>query len=340
MTPDATAVSSAATEAPALSAVEQAVMDGNDDAFFEARRAERQGTPLDPTKAASSPAEPAEQAASTDANQSSASEPDKAKDTKDGKGAAARSAQLKAEVQELEGLLRRRKELRQELASLDKGGKPADTPAADPAGPPAEDDLEAFASLPGAPKEADYADYTRYVLALARFAARHEGQQLVSQALQQYDAQTRSRSVLDASVERGRKDFADFDDVVAQAAALVQADPTLALPAHVQQAVASMADGHRLGYALAQKVVAGDSAFLARLSNPVAAGMALAELLSSTDTPSKASPPPVVSNAPAPPVTLGRKPTVAPDAIDAAVAADDEEAFFRARAAQRAAAMR
>ena len=99
-----------------VSAVDASVQTRDMGAYKEARRAERQGTPLTPPKpvstptqttptaAASAAASPETPAASTDASSSPASEPGPKKD----RGVVARTGELTAEVQALQELLKTR----------------------------------------------------------------------------------------------------------------------------------------------------------------------------------------------------------------------------------------
>ena len=114
----------------------------------------------------SSPAEPADQAASTDARTAPASEPGKP----NGDKLRARNAQLDEENKQLQERLRLRHALREELASLDRPKADAKADSS-PAAAPTLTEWQRYMALPGAPKEDDFSSYGEFTAAQALFIA-------------------------------------------------------------------------------------------------------------------------------------------------------------------------
>lgn len=306
-------------EVPTVTAVDQALAAGDTSAFLQARRAERSGTPLEPSSVESASTEPAEQAASTDATPAPASEPGSGTST----GAEGRKRQLRAEI---EDLLRQRAALRKDVAQT----KPAvSSPAA---AEPTNLDIDRYKALPDYPKADDYADYDDLVTARAAFVA---AQQL--QASEQRHTAERQTSAMLASqqamVAKGNETFDDFEDVL-QAAVVAGVE----FPAHVGATVLTHPDGHVIARAAADQAVR-DPAFLQSIADPVAFGMFVGQTLAARAAEAMV-PLPVVSKAPEPPRTLGRKTSDVLDPIEVAVRDGNTEAFLAARRAQRRAAMR
>lgn len=329
MDQDVSAVSSTATEVPHVSAVEQAVSSRDQAAFKEARRAEREGKPLEPTKPAdTASAQPGDQAASTDASSQPASEPGKGKD----KGAKARATEISAEVRELQEQLRLRKALREELAQLDKGDTPAATPAAS-VDRPSKLDIARYKQMPDYPKADEYEDYDDLVTARAAFVAEQKALEIRTEQQQARQSDAMQQSITSMQ-KKGREAFSDFDDVVTAAA-----DAGVVFPPHVLNEVfGNETHGHVIARELAIKATA-DPAFRAQLADPVKTGIAIGQILASQQTSAKSSPSPV-PKAPEPPVLLGSKTSDVGDPLDAAVKAGDMAAFKAAKHAERVANMR
>lgn len=117
-------------------------------------------------------ATPGEQAASTDATQKTASEPvDPAK--KKGKGVKERTAELDAEIRELNDRLRIRAELSKQLAASEPKPKPdAKTDSSTTATSETPDDTyERLANHPDAPDPETYTDLKKWGVAMAHFVA-------------------------------------------------------------------------------------------------------------------------------------------------------------------------
>lgn len=339
MLEDVQAGSSTATnEAPILSAVDQAIEANDDAAYLAARRAERSGKTLEPRStpaAEATTAEPAEQAASTDANEPPASEPGKAK----GKGIKARTEQVNAEIAALQERLKLRRALREELGET----QPADANShAGPSPGPessnratAKRDIDRFKAMPGWPTSEEYPDYDDLSAARADFIAEQRAMD-VERSVRSSESTSRAAAAQRSLIERGTEAFEDFSDVLAAAEA---AD--VVLPPHVAAAVLSHPQGHVITYELLSQV-AEDASLLRRLGNPVEAGIVIGQILAGhrNASPERSGPEPQFSKAPSPPTTLGRKTSDESDPILAAVNANDEAAFLAARRAQRAAARR
>lgn len=336
---DVTAGPSTATpEAPALSAVERAFSEGNDDLFFRARDAERRGEPLKPEPADSAPAsdepntadpasaEPVEQAASTDAKAPAASETAKPK----GKPGA------EARIQEL---ARENRELREKLAQ-------AQTPK--PAGPStatetpneqdgqtaaaAKRDVAKYRAMPGYPTLDEYDnDYEAWSEAKADFIAEKRLEEAEAKRSEREQTGEFIRTK-DAMLSRGREAFDDFDDVLkaAEAAGVV-------FPPHASRTILTHKHGHAIAHALAQQAVA-DPTFAARIADPVEFGIELGSILARAEAPSKPAAP-QLTKAPNPPSMLGRR-SSSMDEEEAAELAGDDDRWFRARDAKRRAAER
>lgn len=327
MEQDVTGAASTPNEAPSMvSAVESAVASRDQAAFKEARRAERAGKPLEPTKATASAAvTPDTPAASTDALPTPASEPGKPKD----KGVSARNRELDDEIQGLQERLRVRKALREELAQQPKGEPSAVTPAA-PA-TPTKRDTNRFKALPGFPKSEDYDDFEEFVTAQADFIAEQRLNDFRQESQQQEQVGEFKRTTA-AMLSKGRESFDDFDAVLGAADAA-----GMEFPPHVVRRVLSQERGHEIAYALAKQ--AGNRALWERIADPVEFGLFVGETLSSSkaDAPSSV---PSFTQAPAPPRVLGGKPADAADPIASAVARHDVAAFRAERARERQAALR
>lgn len=290
-----------------------------DFAAFEAATLESLGKPFEPIKAASAPAKPVEQAASTDAPAKPASEPGKPKE----KGAKARSAELDPEIAELQEKLRLRKMLREELERGRDEKPAASSPAPKKA---AAREFERFKAMPDAPKLDDvdergsalFNDYQDWAVEMAAFVAGKRLEEYSQKQQQDYDAgQFRdAQSKFDA---KGVEAFPDFRDVLTSAAQAGRRWPD-----HVTRKVFTHEQGPSIAYALAQ--AKDDDALYARIADPVEFGEYVGAFLAQ-QAPPKKSPVPPVTKAPEPPVTLGGRPHDTADPSKAAVAAGDFSAF-------------
>jgi len=207
---DVSPVASSATDQSApVSALADALARGDQEGYGRARQAERAGTPLPPIPPASAVGQPAEQVAETAASVSSpASEPGAASGHKG--NADTRKAELQAEIQ---ALLKQRAELRQTVPAASPQppvkAEPASHPAPKAEGEPQLADFEAH------PEQ--YPDpYAAFVEARADWRA----SQAIAKALAA-DRETRQRE----TVERETRDRAGA--LQAKINAAMAADPSL-----------------------------------------------------------------------------------------------------------------
>lgn len=346
MSDDINAASSAATETPepaleATTAVEQAVVTGDVVAYREAKRAERAtGKPL-AAVAGSAPAQPEDQAASTDATPSPASEPGKASGHKG--NAESRKAELDAEIQ---ALLKQRAELRRDLAPLD--AKPAvPSPARAKESDDPEPQLSDFESDP-----AKYPDpYTALIRAQARWEARQElkaertQREQAEAAVKAAEAQKTRAEGFRASIAKAVESDPGFLDAVSDEVkalkpfdALAPGEAMTGLNAIAEELLVSPvapllmrhfserpADLHRIA-ALSPRELLRE---MAKLETRFESGSA----------PAKTAPK-VVTNAPTPPTLVVGRGTDSVSDVDAAVKADDVRAYRDAKMRERVARIR
>jgi hypothetical protein len=363
--PGAQPAASPAAPEPTLSPVDQAVASGDQAAFKEARRAERSGTVSADKPAASAPASPEVPAASTDASPSAASEPAKGSKVK------TRTAELDTEIAALQERLRIRATLRDELARTSTP-KPDDPPASSATAPAKKTyDGKKYAELPDAPKLEAYADYNEYLADLSVFIADTRAEER-DQARQQQETETarerthaQRREAFDRSVstfaERATAELPPEIMALAGAAAggdqaitreqldgldpqLFRLTPTFLLAA--DQPIT-------FGNLVADQLLASDHPvqLLRHLSDPTEAarlskldppallkeiGKIEAGFTAGGEKPGPAAPK-LITDAPRPATTLGTRPAVPTDPIDAALASGDQAAFKSARLAARAA---
>jgi hypothetical protein len=279
--------------------------------------------------AASTAAEPVEQVASTDALPETVSEtvkePEKAEKPK---GAKARSAEIDADITELQQKLRLRAQLREELARTDKpDAKPADSSpapvlAVDPTDP-----------------EPDPAKYEagEYDAKYLRDIAKWEGRRVIH-AERLAERQARDAAFVQESqtrlLDEGRKAHADFDAVLTAA----EADG-VQFSVAMTDAMFRESKGSELAY-----VLTTDRALYARIA---ALPLPMQEreigrLLARFDTPAApvTAPLKTLTDNPNPPETLGRRPATAPDAVERAVKERDAGAYIREANAREMAAKR
>lgn len=267
--------------------------------------------------AASTAAEPAEQVASTDASPAAASEAATEKPVdKAPKGAKARSAEIDADIKELQDKLRLRAQLRDELARTDK----PDAKPADPSPAPV------LAVDPTDP-EPDPAKYEagEYDAKYLRDVAKWEGRQVVK-ADRAAERQARDAAFIQDAQTRllseGKAAHEDFDAVLGAADA-----EGVKFSIAMVDAMFKEPKGHELAY-----VLATDRALYARiaaLSLPQQE-REIGRLLARFDAPAaKAEPLKTLTDNPAPPETLGRRPASAPDAVERAIKERDPGAYIR-----------
>lgn len=284
-----------------------------DFAAFEAATLQGLPTNIEPTKADTAPAQPVDQAASTDATPKPASESGEPK----GKGAKARSAELAKENADLQEQLRLRKMLREELKLTEKGDKPADSSSAPVKARVRE--FERFKAMPDAPKVADYDDYGDWTIDMQVFVNRKGLEEYSQRQKQDYDAgQFRDQQTkFDA---KGVESFPDFRDVMTAAA-----EAGRVWPEHVVRKVFNHDQGAAIAYALAQ--AKDDDALYRRIADPVEFGEYVGEFLAQHKAPTSRRAVPTVTKAPEPPTTLGTHLQDRTDPEHAAMAAGDFSSF-------------
>ncbi len=326
------------TESAPVTAVDQAVISGDQSAFKEARRAERSGKPLAPASEPSSDPEPAKADAPTADAEASSSKPDADLSEAARQLRRNRADERKAKIQrEIDDLTRQRGEeqrelerLRRERETLTRGEtprRPAAQTAADPNDPE--------------PTEADFPDdYGKYLEAKARWAARDEHRKLQTAARERgtREAVTRTQQAreqrLDTIQDAGRAKYADFDVVVETALAPLRGNPRgKDVAAFIESSEKASEDVmYRLGSdpsALKRVMEARSQPALMRVLSQIEA-----EILAPKPAPKH------ISDAPTPPTTLGTKATEPADEIEAAVMSGDQARFKAARLKERLAGVR
>ncbi|OGT58001.1 MAG: hypothetical protein A3E01_18440 [Gammaproteobacteria bacterium RIFCSPHIGHO2_12_FULL_63_22] len=294
-------------------------------------------TPKD-APAASSPATPAEQAASTDASPAPASEPGKPA-TKP-KGAAARSAELDPEIQTLQDKLKLRRALREELATLDrpKDGKPGATTS--DASPSAKGEWDGSDPRDPKPADTDFESYAEYLdhrdaWNERRFERKSEARQHAT------DQQARLSRTGSEAMERVRTyatahpGFTERVDPQLIAIPLASAMPPDAVrPANVlaEAVIDSPATGELLDHFSTPQ---GQKDWQRLIASPTRSGMLreLGRIEARMDAPASsvaaAPAPKTVSSAPTPPMTLGARTADTADPIDVAIKRKDTAAYIR-----------
>lgn len=319
--PDASSASPVA-ETPA----DQAVASRDQAAFKRASRVERTAV-LSDAVAASSPATPVDQAASTDASPAPASEPGK------GKGPKARSAELDADIQEMREKLKLRATLREELdriapsrtdapaaSSPAQTVRPTDAITPDLSQPMlSEDDF--FTRFPDA-KYGQYGVYAaKYVIAEDRAVSAQQAQR--QQIRQQWKD----------SAEAVKKEHDDFDVVLETA--FDRLPDTHAN--RVINAALEESGNARLAYHLATHLDVTQR--LVGLT-PTAALVELGKLEASLTPVSVPVIPKQTTQTFEPPTTLGRRSADPVNDLDAAVASRDQSRFKEISLRERLAAVR
>lgn len=310
------------SDAPSASAIvtplDQAVANDNVEQYREVRRAERAGKEpptIAPTPAESAPAQPVDQAASTDATPKPASEPGKPK-----KNADTRVQELLAdrdrERSETARLRTELEELRRRLPDV----KPVES---SPAKPSARD-YERYKAMSGYPQVAEFEDYGDYTAEVSAFVSAKRLEEFSDKARQDYDRgqHRESQQRFDA---KGLELFPDFREVLTAAG---QAGRQW--PEHVTRKVLTHEQGPAIAYALAK--AKDDTALYARIADPVDFGEYVASVLAQKSAP---KPVPQKTSAPDPPMTLGSQPFDRADELETAVSEGNVANYRAMRLRQR-----
>lgn len=312
-----------------------------------------------PTKDAtadSSHAEPAEQAASTDASSETASVAvAPAKEGKPRKNADTRVQELLAErARERE----RADRAERRLDALERQPKP--DAKTDPS-PAAKAEWQRFAELPDAPNEDAFDKYGDYTAAMALFIAdkRFEERDQQSQQRSQFEARERQVEQVHATArDRAATYFEQHPDAKAKVDPALLAIPPLSTldPRTVDEMKQSpegvaMLRGHWLLDRVLESDVPGpllvhfsseqgqrDWQRLTALPNAAAVTRALGSIEARLSSPGSPAPVHISSSAPAPPTTLGKRPAAPVDELKAAQASGDFKRFKAAYNAQHATA--
>lgn len=312
--------SSGSPETAPVDPADQAVISGDQSAFKEIRLAQRTGKPVPtilPPTAESAPAEPVEQAASTDASSKPASEP-------------GRKRNAETRIQELLARDRERSdEISRLKAQLEQRQAPKDAPAESSPAKPSQREFERYKAMPDAPKVSDYDDYGDWNIDMAAFVNRKGLEEYTSKLKQDYDA-GQHREMHGKFDAKGVEQFSDFREVLGAAG-----NAGRQWPDFVNRKLLTHEQGPAIAYALAQ--AKDDDALYQRITDPVEFGEYVAEFLAQQKTPRK---PPTRTTAPDPPFTLGSKPHDSADELDSAVESGDMYAFKQARLRARAAGQR
>lgn len=307
--------SSGSPETAPVDPADQAVISGDQSAFKEIRLAQRTGKPV-PTilpPAESAPAEPVEQAASTDALPKAASEPAKKRN------AETRIQELLAERdRERSEVARLRSELEQH--------RPKDVKADPSPAKPSQREFERYKAMPDAPKVSDYDDYGDWNIDMAAFVNRKGLEEYTSKLKQDYDA-GQHREMHGKFDAKGVEQFSDFREVLGAAG-----NAGRQWPDFVNRKLLTHEQGPAIAYALAQ--AKDDDALYQRITDPVEFGEYVAEFLAQQKTPRK---PPTKTTAPDPPFTLGSQTHDSVDEEESALQSGDQTAFKAARLRRRAA---
>lgn len=295
-------------------------------------------TPLSDDLADSSPAPPAEQVASTEASQSPASEPGPSKKRAN---AETRKAELAAQIQDL---LKQRDALQTEIAARPTAPRDVIPAASSPAPQPvslgstiATPDLDApileedafFAAFP----EAKVADYVRYVSRYEVLSAKR----LVARESRETEARRHYASRL-ADVFAAQPDVRAAlppDLMGATPVSLMAADEVRGPWNYAAQEILDSAHtGAMFAHLATHPEIAAE---IAAARTPLDTIRMIARIESRLDTSSMSPVTPVVkttTSAPAPPQTLGTKPSAPANEIAAAVAAQDFARYASAMNAQ------
>lgn len=312
-----------------------------------------------PTKdatAESSPAEPVEQAASTDASSEAAS--DAAAPVKAGKPRKNADTRVQELLADRAAEKRRADDLQRRLEALERQPKPDAKADSSPAATKAE--WQRFAELPDAPKEDAFDKYGDYTAAMALFIAdkRFEERDQQSHQRSQVEAREREVETIHATArDRAATYFEQHPDAKAKVSPELLAIPPLSTldPRTVEDMKQSpegvqMLRGHWLLDRVLESEVPGpllvhfsgeqgqrDWQRLVALPSAAAVTRALGSIEARLATGSPA-PVHISSSAPAPPTTLGKRPAAPVDELKAAQDSGDFRRFKAAYNAQHSAA--
>jgi hypothetical protein len=323
MSTDAQPVASSATpDAPiAQTPADEAVAKGDQAAFKEARRAERSGKTPASIAAESTPAEPGDQAASTEVVAPPASEPGTPAPKKN---AESRKQELNAEIQ---ALLAQRAQLRAELEAQPRQPQRQDAPAAPSAVPVGEKFPDYDTWITAQPAEAQsYEDYID-----ARAAHVYEQRQHAERTrTEQETAEREERTRLDTYRQSAAKfvaEHADYWDVIKP----ITDTPPSETAGAIGDVITRASNPPQLLYHLGQHL--DEFARLLTLP-PTMAVYELGQLAGSLTAPAS-TPIPQQSRAPAPPTTLGRRAVEPADQLESIVASGDMVRFKALRQRER-----
>lgn len=302
----------------------------------------------------SSPAEPAEQAASTDASSEAVS--DAAAPVKAGKPRRNADTRVQELLAERAAERRRADDLQRRLEALER--QPKQDAKADPSPAATKAEWQRFAELPDAPKEDAFDKYGDYTAAMALFIAdkRFEERDQQSQQRTQFEAREREVETIHATArDRAATYFEQHPDAKAKVSPELLAIPPLSTldPRTVDEMKQSpegvaMLRGHWLLDRVLESDVPGpllvhfsgeqgqrDWQRLVALPSAAAVTRALGSIEARL---SSGSPAPVhtSSSAPAPPTTLGKRPGGPVDELKAAQDSGDFRRFKAAYNAQHA----
>jgi hypothetical protein len=279
-----------------------------------------------PGTAESAPAKPVDQAASTDASTPPASEPGKPARP----NAETRKAELKAEIEEL---ARQARQLRAEVEQARSGtGRAPDASAApSPAAPSATADLssyEAFLASPGNEGKT-FEHYTRALIAegISMERQRHAQEAQARQREQGYASQLRDAVSADPAFWDGihdeLKNLVPVDQLDGSAPVTL-GNVTAQVIQESGQAPQVLRYLSEHESVLAELKAQRDEAGVARVIGRVEGA-----LMAQKTAPAPQAPPvPVVSQAPPPAPTLGRRPAAPTDDVESAIAQGDVNAYM------------
>lgn len=283
-------------------------------------------TSADPSSlAASTPAAPAEQAASTDATPQPASEPGVSeKDAKPRKNADTRKEELNREIRDLvakrDALQREVDEGTSRRPAAPATEKPAPAVTASALRPDLSKDALTEAEFFSQFEGATYGDYTRYVARYEAAWARADERREDQQRTRNQSFTERLKPALDADKDL----LVGVPDKLLHATRLEllsAAEPASAMNVVAQELYESSNPGALIRHF---KDHPDDLDALERLANHAAVVRAVAKIEAKLETPAvPVVPTKTQSSAPPPPTTLGRKPALAPDEVESALAAGD-----------------
>jgi hypothetical protein len=329
--------------ADAVTATERAVAAGDVATYRAARQAERSGKPLD-VAAESSPAQPVEQAASTEVTDPPASEPG----TPQPKNAETRIKELLAKER---AAIARAEAAERKAADLEARQQPRDVPKAAPSPAPATAPFPPYDTYLAEHPESSYEDYLD---ARADFRAEQRFTALEAEKAQTHEREARSQS-MQARDESFRVRIADA----------VKADPdffnSLSDDVKTLKPFDAIRDANGRWtaqptgmHAIAEELLSSEVApqlmrhfsdhpeDLTRIAGLMPAQLLkeMGKLEARLSTAKPITPPKTVTDAPPPPTTLGTKPGAPANAADAAVASGDQAAYKAARLRDRTANLR